>query len=414
MLHEPESLGLESLVSDATGEDGSGPARTRPRKRDTLLALTLGLLSVVLAAIPTGYEKPMYMSAERVRARVIEADNSQVMTYGIVKQGEQFLTVRILDGTFKGSVENAVNTVLGKMDLDKIFSPGDVALASVDIDPKTGRLSAVTLIDHYRVGMEIILTGLFLAALILFAGWTGFKAFVSFVFGLLVIWKVLIPGFLAGFDPVLVSLATVAILTCAIIFLVAGINRVGVTAVLGCLLGIAVTCTVGMIVAGPFHLNGAVRPFSETLLYSGYPHLDLTRIFLAGVFLASSGAVMDLGMDIASAMAEVHRRHPGISSRELIASGFRVGRAVLGTMTTTLLLAYTGGFTSLLMVFMAQGIPIINMFNLSFISCELFHTIVGSFGLVMSAPCTAILGGFMLTGKRSSVGFVRKLREEEH
>jgi hypothetical protein len=93
MLHEPESLGLESLVSDATGEDGSGPARTRPRKRDTILALTLGLLSVVLAAIPTGYEKPMYMSAKRVRARVIEADNSQVMTYGIVKQGEQFLTV---------------------------------------------------------------------------------------------------------------------------------------------------------------------------------------------------------------------------------------------------------------------------------------------------------------------------------
>jgi uncharacterized membrane protein len=37
-------------------------------------------------------------------------------------------------------------------------------------------------------------------------------------------------------------------------------------------------------------------------LYSGFPHLDLTRLFLAGIFIASSGAGDDLSMDVASGM----------------------------------------------------------------------------------------------------------------
>jgi hypothetical protein len=37
-----------------------------------------------------------------------------------------------------------------------------------------------------------------------------------------------------------------------------------------------------------FHLYGAIRPFAETLLYSGFDHLNFTRIFVASVFVASS------------------------------------------------------------------------------------------------------------------------------
>ena len=49
-----------------------------------------------------------------------------------------------------------------------------------------------------------------------------------------------------------------------------------------------------------------------------------------------------------------------------------VGRdPAMGTMTTTLLLAYSGGYIALLMTFMAQGTPvdnirIINMFQQNF------------------------------------------------
>lgn len=118
------------------------------------------------------------------------------------------------------------------------------------------------------------------------------------------------------------------------------------------------------------------------------------------VFIASAGALMDLAIDIAAAVNEVVERNPDISAAEAIRSGFNVGRAVVGAMTTTLLFAYTGGYIALLMVFMAQGTPVINILNLKIISKEIMHTVVGSFGLVAVAPLTAISSGLLLTKKR--------------
>jgi uncharacterized membrane protein len=148
-----------------------------------------------------------------------------------------------------------------------------------------------------------------------------------------------------------------------------------------------------------FHLHGAVLPFAETLLYSGFAHLDLTKIYVAAVFLACSGAVMDLAMDVAASMHEVVVRHPGISRKEAFSSGITVGRAVVGTMTTTLLLAYSGSFLTLLMAFMAQGVPLANTFNLIYVAAEVLKTLVGSFGLVTVAPFTALMGSLLLPEK---------------
>ena len=177
-------------------------------------------------------------------------------------------------------------------------------------------------------------------------------------------------------------------------------NRRGLAAWLGSLLGVATTCALALAFAGPFHLHGAVRPYAETVLYSGYPHLDMTRIFLASIFMASSGALMDLAMDVAASMAELAAQNPGISRGAALASGLRVGRAVVGTMTTTLLLAYSGGYIATLMLFMAQGIPLENALNLPFVSAEIMNTLVGSIGLVTVAPFTALTGTWLLIRPR--------------
>jgi uncharacterized membrane protein len=40
-----------------------------------------------------------------------------------------------------------------------------------------------------------------------------------------------------------------------------------------------------------------------------------------------------------------------------------------------------------------------NLFNLIYVAAEVLKTIVGSFGLVMVAPFTALIGGFVLLKK---------------
>ena len=121
---------------------------------------------------------------------------------------------------------------------------------------------------------------------------------------------------------------------------------------------------------------------------------------MSGIFIGASGAMMDLAVDITSAVNEVIEKKPDISWREAARSGMNVGRAAMGTMTTTLLLAYSGGYIALLMTFMAQGTPIDNILNYKYVSAEILDTIVGSFGLVTVAPFTAITSGILLTAKK--------------
>lgn len=78
-------------------------------------------------------------------------------------------------------------------------------------------------------------------------------------------------------------------------------------------------------------------------------------------------------------------------------SGMNVGRAAMGTMTTTLLLAYSGGYVALLMVFMDQETPPSNILNYKYVVAELLHTVIGSLGLVTVAPFTAFFAGVFLT-----------------
>jgi uncharacterized membrane protein len=49
------------------------------------------------------------------------------------------------------------------------------------------------------------------------------------------------------------------------------------------------------------------------------------------------------------------------------------------------------------MVFMAQGTPAVNIANMTYVAAEILQTLVGSFGLVLTAPATALIGGVLLS-----------------
>ncbi len=358
------------------------------------------VLIAILIALPTGFEdKEIYRESELSSATVISADDSSLVDTGLVRSGEQRCVVEIRDGAFAGTQAYAINMLNGSLEADKLFVPGDTALVRINADATGDKILSVSMIDHYRITDEFILAGLFFLLLVLFAGKTGLRAILSFGLTILLIWKVLVPLYLKGYQPVWIGLGIAAVLTVLIIALVYGFDRRCLAATAGALLGILVTCVLGVLFTDLYNIHGAVMASSESLLYAGYSHLNLTQIFMASIFIASSGAMMDLSVDITSAIQEVVEKRPDIRAREAIRSGLNVGRAAMGTMTTTLLLAYSGGYIALLMVFTAQGTPIATIFNYKFVAAELIHTIVGSFGLVTVAPLTALCAGVLLTRK---------------
>lgn len=371
-------------------------------KYSTLFPVILAaVLLVILIISPTGFEGALtYQNADRVRARVLSTDESKIIDTGLIRTGEQRCRILILDGHFEGEEADAVNYLNGSLEQDKLFEVGDTAFVAVSYSGD--EITAVTMTDHYRLGMEALLAGLFLLLLILFAGKTGLRAILSFIVTILMMWKVLVPCLLKGMNPVWVALGLVTLLTFLILSLIYGWDKRCLAASGGAILGILVTAVLGSLFTNLFKIHGAVMESSESLLYAGYQYLDLTQIFVASIFMGSAGAVMDLSVDICSAVYEVVEKKPEISAREAIMSGFAVGRAACGSTTTTLLLAYSGSYIALLMVFMAQGTPVEFILNYKYVAAEIIHTIVGSFGLVTVAPLTAITSGLLFTRKSAS------------
>lgn len=367
------------------------------KHKNTIIMLILGFVLIgILLSLPTGYEDALiYQGTERAIGKVIEIDNSDIKESGLIQSGEQSCLLEIQNGKFKGEQLTGVNFLSGSLEKDKVYEVGDRALVTISV--KNGEPSSVVMSDHFRLDKEVILLAAFLIFLVVFAGKNGVQAIFSFIITILMIWKILVPSYLNGYSPIWVGLMLTAILTSIIIFFVYGFDKKTLVGIAGSMLGILTTCILGIIFTDMFEIHGAIMQNAESLLYSGYQNLDLTAIYMSSIFIGASGAMMDLSVDITSAVAEVVKKKPGIGWKEATISGMNVGKVAMGTMTTTLLLAYSGGYIALLMVFMAQGTPIDHILNYKYVAAEILDTIIGSFGLVTVAPFTALAAGIILT-----------------
>ena len=366
----------------------------RAIKREIILVCGVILLSIALYFVPSA-PKVAGTAGRTLPAKVLEADNSELTRHGLVLYGSQKLTVNVGGKTF-----TANNQLRGQMELDKVFKKGDTAV--VVLHPgDTPQKSVLTAQDFYRNFWSLTLFSGFCILLCIFGGFTGIKALFSFVFSCLVIWKLVIPLALRGYPASWMIFAAVVILTAVIIFLVAGLTRKGVAAFAGSISGVFAGLLMAHIFGRLMHINGAAMPYVQTLYYSGYDFLNIQDVFIGAMILASSGAVMDLAMDIASGVEELALHNPDLPGKELVKSGLRIGRSVVGTMTTTLLLAYSGGYITLLMMFAAQGTPVLEFLNSSLVASELVKTLIGSFSLVLVAPFTALISGWIFACKKN-------------
>lgn len=377
--------------------------RKKVNKKEIIFSMFILVLILILLIMPDLYQSPYGRNVQRAKARIVSVDNSQLEYYGVITAGVQSMQAEILNTEYKGQVVNATNTLLGKMETDKLFLEGDTVFLVLD-KIEAGQIINATAYDHYRLQLEIVLLILFAVLLIAFAGWRGLRSILSFVFTIVIIWKLMLPGILMEKDPVLIAFITVILITAVTIFLVAGINKTAIVAFLGSLLGILLTLVLSLVLLPSFKLHGAIQAFSETLLFMGFEVLNLSRLFIAAIFIGASGAVLDVAIDVATAMNEVIEKRPDLSFQELVASGFAVGRNMTSTMVTTLMMAYVSGYMSLLMVFMAQGVQPIYMVNTNYVASEILKTVVGSFGLVAVAPFTALVGGLVFVRKEEKMG----------
>ena len=144
-----------------------------------------------------------------------------------------------------GALEKTVGQAL-------LAAVGDKAL--VRINYEGDQVLSVSMIDHYRMPWELVMGGMFVLLLVLFAGKTGIRAVLSFILTVLMIWKVMVPLYLKNWNPIWVGLFITLALTVLIIALVYGFDRRCAAAVSGSFLGVLVTCVLGLVFTDLFKI----------------------------------------------------------------------------------------------------------------------------------------------------------------
>ena len=328
-----------------------------------------------------------------VVARVIHIDDDSDMISGWLKIGGQEITARILSGPFQGREITVQNSLVGDMIFDRYVKVGKRAIFTVSL--KDHEITDAKLVDYDRQIWHLGLFAVFAGFLILFARYTGIKAVISFIFTTVVFVAVGIPSLLAGNDPIAVSIMLALLFGVTTLLLVGGFSLRTLAAVVGLFVSLFLSGALAIITGKGLRLGTAVSDTANTLFYSGHSQLDISGIFLGAVIVGASGAMIDIAIGVATAVREVARANPALGSKRLILSGFEVGRAALGTMTTTLLLAYVGCSLFLFLIFAAQTTHFVRIINFNFVSAEILRTLVGSIGMVLIVPVTATVAGLL-------------------
>ncbi|QEK01993.1 YibE/F family protein [Treponema phagedenis] len=312
-------------------------------------------------------------------------------------RGTQQLEVRLLDGVYKGQVHEVYNT------LSSLHHTRAVAgmKALFTVRTENGK-QHVWLYNQKRDGYLYILAGIFCGLLLLLGRWQGFRSIVALLFTGAVIVTVLIPCLFAGFSPVPISILLAGLITAVSFLLIGGFSRKTTAAIIGTIFGIGLAGAISLVTGYAAQLSGINMSGGEQLLNIARDYrLRLDGLLFTSILIASLGAVMDVSMSIASAMQEIYAADKSVSKKALFLSGLAVSKDVTGTMSNTLILAFTGSSLPTIMMIWGYGMSYRQFTNIPLIVIELMHGLAGSIGIIAAAPFTAAVAVFLLTEKTS-------------
>ena len=352
----------------------------------------IAIIVILLALLVFKGKLEGYFFQKENVGRVLTVDNSDAIVQGISKVGCQHLTVEVLTGKYKGEVLEINNLLSGSMEYDEFYVPKDKVLMVVleNDDELDGKVLSLLRMEKIA-GLGFI----FVALLIIYARKVGVQSLLSFAGSVIIIWEYLIPALRKGENVFLITVFTLILLSALIIFLVAGFTKKGFSAFLGTMSGLFVTAALTFLFGDTFRIDGMNQPLAQSVVFSSFMSINILDIFYSAIVIGASGAAMDIAMDMTATIQELKLHNPDITRTALIRSGFNVGRSVIGTMTTTLLLAYSGGFLTLLILFMERETSIFQILNMKMVTSEIIKIIIGSIGLVVVAPITTYIASFI-------------------
>ena len=313
--------------------------------------------------------------------------------------GTQVLQVRMLNGEEEGNTLEVTNYLT---QTHNVYAEEGTRLI-INADRPEGDVEPYYTVYNYDRTVPMISCFIVLAtAVICIGGGKGVKSIAGLAYSLFLIVYMVLPAVFSGYSPILMSIICGVLSTAVTLLLLNGNSEKTWAAILSTVIGVICSLLFFLIMSLLVHIDGFSSSEAEGLvLISRETGLQIKDVLFAGVLISSLGAIMDTRMSIVSALYEVYTHNQGLTAKGLFRSGIEMGKDMIGTMTNTLILAFTGSAFITLLVFLSYQVQPAQLFNSNYLTIEIAQGICGTFGIVLTVPAASAIAAVLLAKKKS-------------
>ena len=310
--------------------------------------------------------------------------------------GDQVVSLKLLSGDYKGNTVEAVSSSsylygahceVGMRVIAEVNESDDSLYVTVYSQDRTWMLYAIVL--------------LFLITLCIIGGRQGLNSAVALVFTFVCIVFLFLPMIYRGISPIFAAVVVAVLTTFVTMYLIGGLSSKSVTSMIGTVAGVGISAVLAVLFGRLTGISGYNVSDIEQLEYVGQmTDVRIGELLYAGILISALGAVMDVAMSVASTISEIHYRHPELSRKELFTSGIRVGKDMMGTMSNTLILAFTGSSINTLVFMYVYGYTSTQITNMYSIGIEVIQGISSTMGVILTVPIVSVICAWHLKTKK--------------
>ena len=264
--------------------------------------------------------------------------------------------------------------------------------------------------DYIRRDSLFWLFAIFVTLVIIVAKWRGITSLLGMAASFFVIFKFILPQILAGSDPIQIAIIGSLFIIPFTFYLSHGFNRKTSIAIAGTAVSLVITGILANIFVNAAKLTGFASEEAGFLQVAGQGAINIKGLLLAGIIIGVLGILDDITISQSAIVIQLRKANPKLKFKELYKRAMDVGQDHISSMVNTLILIYTGAALPLLLLFINNPHPFLEIINYEIIADEIIRTLVGSIGLVLAVPITTLIASKLALTKNNRDPITHKMR----
>ena len=293
---------------------------------------------------------------------------------------EQELVVRI-----DGESYEAFNDFLPVERGQKVVVQGNLDLES----------PTISVVDIDRSVPIALVAALFVLVVFGVSRWQGIKSLVGLFFSFVVIFTFLVPQILSGRSPVFIGLVSSMIILVVSLYASHGFNKKSFTAFAGIGITLLLIGLITFLVFAGMDFSGFAGDDTFYLSLQSENPINLAGLLLAGILIATIGAMDDVAVTQASIVFNLKETDTKLSPVSLFSKAMSVGRDHISSLINTLVLAYTGAALPLILLLSISPQSFSQIIGGEQVATEIVRTLITTAGLLLAVPFTTVLAVFI-------------------